>query len=118
MKFTTKVIHGNKHGNSIGYPTANLKVTKDVHKVLARYGIYVVKVLVRGRHYKGLLFWGIRSLFEDTKPRCEVLILDFSDELYGEEITIEAVTYLRPVQQLKDEHELKQLIEQDLKQVV
>lgn len=117
MKFTSKVIHGQKHGRTIGYPTANLEVTDAVKQALDKEGVYAVKVKTKAGEYGGALFYGQRALFKEDKLVCEILLLDFTDDIYEQEITVEVIKYLRPVEAVKDEKELKRLIEQDIKDV-
>lgn len=114
MKFTSKVIHGRAHGRTIGYPTANLEVTDAVSQVLNKEGVYAVKVKIKAEEYRGALFYGNRTLFKEEKKVCEVLLIDFTGDLYGEEVLVEVIKYLRPVETVKDEEELKRLIEQDI----
>lgn len=114
MKFTSRVIHGQKHGRTIGYPTANLEINAELESALPKEGVYAVRLDLNGKTYGGALFYGSRSLFKDKEPVCEVLFLDFSGDLYREGITIEVIKYLRPVEAVKDEEELKRLIEQDI----
>lgn len=115
IKFKSKVIHGQAHGRTIGYPTANLEVTETVREALPQEGVYAVKVRTKDGEYGGALFYGQRSLFADTKPICEVLLLDFAGDLYGEEVEVDVVKYIRPVVAVKSEEELKRLIEEDVK---
>lgn len=114
MRFTSRVIHGQKHGRTIGYPTANLEVTDVIKQILDKEGVYAVKVATKDREYSGALFYGQRSLFADDKPICEVLLIDFVGDLYGEEVTIDVVKYIRSTVAVKNEEELKRLIEQDI----
>ena len=114
MKFTSKVIHGRQHGRTIGYPTANLEVTDAVKQALGKEGVYAVKVKTEISEYAGVLFYGKRTLFKEEKLVCEILLIDFKGDLYGQDVDIEIIKYLRPVQNIKDEAELKRLIEQDI----
>lgn len=118
MKFTSKVIHGKKHGSSIGYPTANLEVTDEIRQCLDKEGVYAVKVLVCGQGYKGALFWGKRTLFNEPDTICEVLLSDFFEgDLYGQMIEVEVVDFVRQSQVIKDNEQLKKLIEEDIERV-
>lgn len=117
MKFTSKVIHGQQHGRTIGYPTANLDVTAEIKAILGKEGVYAVRVGLGDKKYKGVLFYGQRSLFSDDKLVCEVMLLDFAGDLYGQEIGIEVVKFIRPTIAISDGIELKKLIEEDVKNV-
>ena len=112
--FTSKVVKGDKHGTSIGYPTANLEVDNIAKKHLKKFGIYAVKVGIDNSEFAGALFWGKRFLFDDKDPVCEVLILDFKGDLYDKEISIDVLEYLRKVVNVEDDEEFKGLIEDDI----
>lgn len=114
MTFTATVVHGTKHGRSIGYPTANLEVTAHVASMLGQHGVYAVSVSIGGAEYCGALFWGIRSLFEETKPVCEIAILDFEGDAYGEPVLVEVISFIRPAIQVTDAAELRRMIKKDL----
>ena len=91
------VIHGEKRGRGMGYPTANMDVT-NLH--LPRAGVYAVFVDVlsgpfKGR-YKGAANLGTRPMFGVNMPNLETYLLDFDGDLYGEELSVAFVQYLRP----------------------
>ena len=115
MNFTSRVTHGRQHGRTIGYPTANLELTDEIRAGLDKEGVYAVRVGLGEKQYAGALFYGNRSLFKEDKTVCEVLLINFTGDLYSQIITIEIIKYLRPVAAVKDEAELKRLIEQDIK---
>lgn len=117
MKFTSHVIHGRKHGRTVGFPTANLEINSALESALPKEGIYAARVYLDDKEYPGALFYGHSSLFRNYKLTCEVLILDFAGDLYGQEIVVEVIKFLRPTAVLKDNEELKQLIEADIKKI-
>lgn len=83
-----KVIHGDKLGRTLGFPTANLQVEK--YKLIPANGVYVVKVHLKDETFKGLLSIGTRPTITDSnEKRAEVYILDFDREIYDEELKIE-----------------------------
>jgi riboflavin kinase/FMN adenylyltransferase len=89
--------HGDKRGKGLGFPTANLSLA-GLH--LPRLGIYAVLVDVltgpyRGR-YGGAASVGVRPTFGENAPNLEVYLLDFDGDLYGEELSVALVAYLRP----------------------
>jgi riboflavin kinase/FMN adenylyltransferase len=114
MIFKSKVIHGNKHGADIGYPTANLEVNYELKNALQKPGVYAVKVVLDDMEYGGALFWGKRSLFHDRESVCEVLIIDFTDDIYDKEVSVEVISFIRDIIQVASEDELKQLIREDI----
>ncbi|MCJ7552795.1 MAG: riboflavin biosynthesis protein RibF, partial [Ignavibacteriaceae bacterium] len=94
-KFSGTVIHGDKRGRALGYPTANIELeTKE--KLLPLIGIYAVKVRLANLSYNGLLSIGKRPTFYiDGEVVSEVYIYDFDKQIYDEKITIELVERLR-----------------------
>ena len=81
-----KVIHGKKIGRTIGYPTANIAV--DSLKILPKKGAYIVDVFVKNQHLKGMLSIGTNPTVDGKNLTVEVYILDFNEEIYGEEISV------------------------------
>lgn len=89
-----RIIHGDKRGRTIGYPTANISVDKQ--EVLPGVGVYVVEILVKGKWYQGMASIGYNITFEaNRKKTCEVYILDFNEEIYDEIVTVKWHHYLR-----------------------
>ncbi|MEJ6398343.1 bifunctional riboflavin kinase/FAD synthetase [Yoonia sp. 208BN28-4] len=91
------VIRGDQRGRDLGYPTANMSIT-DLHQ--PKFGVYAVKATVRdGPHtgdYHGAASIGVRPMFGENVPNCETFIFDFSGDLYGAEISIALIEFLRP----------------------
>ncbi|WP_323717332.1 bifunctional riboflavin kinase/FAD synthetase [Paracoccus aminovorans] len=92
-----EVLHGDKRGRDLGYPTANMAV-EGLH--LPRFGVYAVLVDVltgadRGS-YKGVASLGVRPMFGENRPNLEVHIFDFAADLYGQHLSVALVEYLRP----------------------
>ncbi|WP_313501751.1 bifunctional riboflavin kinase/FAD synthetase [Kaistella carnis] len=81
-----EVIHGQKIGRTIGYPTANIQI--DPMKLLPKNGAYIVDVFVNKQHFKGMLSIGTNPTVEGKLKTVEVYILDFKDDLYGKEISV------------------------------
>jgi riboflavin kinase / FMN adenylyltransferase len=86
------VIHGNRRGVSLGFPTANIAPDKEL--VPAR-GVYAVRILREGMRHDGILNIGFNPTFADQKRSIEVHIFDFDEEIYGESIEILFVERLR-----------------------
>lgn len=92
--FEGEVIHGDKIGRTIGYPTANLKSTDD-EKISLGDGIYAVYATVDGQTYKGMMSIGFRPTVNGKLRVTEVNIFDFNSEIYGQTIRITVMKYLR-----------------------
>ncbi|UWQ13718.1 bifunctional riboflavin kinase/FAD synthetase [Aliiroseovarius sp. M344] len=92
-----EVIRGDQRGRDLGYPTANLSIA-DLHP--PRFGVYVVEVdILTGPHkgsYGGAASMGTRPMFGENLPNIESFIFDFSGDIYGEEISVALIEYLRP----------------------
>ena len=80
------VIHGKKIGRTIGYPTANIEV--DALKLLPKKGAYIVDVFVKNQHYKGMLSIGTNPTVAGKVISVEVYILDFDEDIYEQEISV------------------------------
>ncbi len=88
------VMHGDKLGRTIGFPTANLLMGTYLRP---RYGIYAVTArLADGRLLKGAANLGIRPTFDPPKELLEPHFFDFAEDLYGQEIEVEFRHFLRP----------------------
>ena len=92
-----EVIHGEKRGRELGYPTANMALN-GLH--LPRFGVYAVKVdVLTGPHagaYMGAASLGVRPMFAGEVPNLETFLLDFKGDLYGHHISVALVDFLRP----------------------
>lgn len=89
-----EVIHGDKRGRTIGYPTANLALGDYLRPA---YGIYAVRGrLSDGRMLEGAANIGIRPSFDPPKELLEAYFFDFDGDLYGQEIEVALSGYIRP----------------------
>ena len=115
------VVRGKGRGHLHGMPTANLRVEPGC--VLPEEGVYAARVFLRGEEYAGLTNVGRRPSDDDLPHiTVETYILDFSGDIYGEELTLELVHYIRGIrrfeggldelrqQLLKDEEELRRVM--------
>lgn len=91
-----KVIHGDKIGRTIGFPTANIEVSES-YKLIPKEGIYAVIVEVQYQKYQGMLYIGKRPTLEgkEHKIRIEVNILDFAQDIYEQKTKIEFIAKIR-----------------------
>jgi riboflavin kinase/FMN adenylyltransferase len=92
-----EVVHGEKRGRQLGYPTANMDVT-GLH--LPKYGVYAVRVSIlsgtQQGQYIGASSLGVRPMFGVNKPNLESFLFDFTGDLYGHHISVALIEYLRP----------------------
>lgn len=89
------VVKGLQIGATIGYPTANIEV-QHPYKLIPPEGIYAVWVAFEKHRYQGMLYIGNRpTIDEDLKQTIEVNIFDFDQNIYGKELKVEFIEYLR-----------------------
>jgi len=110
--FEGEVVHGDKIGRTIGYPTANLKCT-DEEKIALGDGIYAVYAEVDGTSLKGMMSIGFRPTVNGKKRVTEVNIFDFNEEIYGRVIHISVKKYLRSEVRFNGLEELKLQLHKD-----
>jgi len=108
------VIHGDKNGQKLGYPTANIDMA---HYLRPRYGIYAVKGrLPDGRVLNGAANLGIRPSFDPPKELLEPYFFDFSENLYGQTIAVELHHFIRGEEKFDDLEALKSQMADDCAQ--
>lgn len=86
------VAHGDKRGRDLGYPTANMHLARDCR---LKYGIYAVRMKIAGTWHNGVASFGSRPTFDDGAPRLETFVFDFSGDLYGQQVDVAFVSWLR-----------------------
>lgn len=106
------VVKGNHLGHELGFPTANIKVM-DSHKLIPANGVYAVRVLVHGKEYKGMLNIGVRPTVDGTEKTIEAHVIDFDEDIYGEEITVLFDDWIREEQKFDGLEALKEQLEKD-----
>lgn len=89
-----RVIKGDKIGRTIGYPTANLFV-EETYKLIPSDGIYAVRVAMQEGEFKGMAYIGQRPTINGMTRNIEVNIFDFNKEIYGQDITMTFLEFLR-----------------------
>lgn len=96
--FSGEVVHGDKLGRKLGYPTANLKIHNE-EKIIPGNGIYAVYAAVLNTEkeivLKGMMSIGFRPTVDGKKRVVEVNLFDFSREIYGQELRVYVKKYLR-----------------------
>jgi riboflavin kinase/FMN adenylyltransferase len=89
---TGKVVHGDKRGRELGYPTANIRLDQ---ACALRHGIYAVRVGVDEKRYDGVASFGRRPMFDTGAVLLEVFLFDFSGDLYGRVLDVAFVGWIR-----------------------
>ena len=111
------VVEGAKRGRVLGYPTANLDVNEAA--LLPRSGIYAVKVIYKQQIYEGMASLGTNPTFTEDRLdlSLEVHILDYNNDLYGEELQLEWHDFIRPEEKFNQVEELIRQIEDDERKI-
>jgi riboflavin kinase/FMN adenylyltransferase len=86
------VIHGDKRGRELGFPTANLQLDP---ACALRHGIYAVRTAIAGRRYDGVASFGRRPMFDSGAVLLEIFVFDFAGDLYGANIDVAFIAWLR-----------------------
>ncbi|MEH7344838.1 bifunctional riboflavin kinase/FAD synthetase [Bacillus sp. JJ1532] len=108
------VIHGDKRGRTIGFPTANIELKDDY--ILPPTGVYCVRINTNGKWHEGVCNVGYKPTFNkemSKKPSIEVHIFDYNQEIYGQEVKVEWHLHLRKEQKFNGIEELVAQIEKD-----
>ncbi|MHA6326259.1 bifunctional riboflavin kinase/FAD synthetase [Roseivivax sp. CAU 1753] len=97
------VLHGEKRGRGLGYPTANMSID-GLHP--PRFGVYAVFVdVLDGPHqgtYRGAASVGVRPMFGENRANIETFLFDFKGDLYGTQLSVGLVDFLRPEETFDD----------------
>jgi riboflavin kinase/FMN adenylyltransferase len=86
------VIHGDKRGRELGFPTANLRLDP---ACALRHGIYAVRTAIAGRRYDGVASFGRRPMFDNGAVLLEIFLFDFTGDLYGANVDVAFIAWLR-----------------------
>jgi riboflavin kinase/FMN adenylyltransferase len=86
------VIHGEKRGRDLGYPTANIRLDKNCG---LKHGIYAVRVGIGGKRVDGVASFGRRPTFDNGAPLLEVFLFDFAGDLYGQRLDVAFIGFIR-----------------------
>jgi riboflavin kinase/FMN adenylyltransferase len=107
------VVTGDMRGRTLGFPTANIAIGLD--RALPAYGIYVTRAFVRESAYESCTSIGIRPTFDvDPRPTVETFVLDFDEDVYGQEMRIELLARLRGEQKFDSAEALVAQMHRDI----
>ena len=106
-----KVIKGSNRGEKVNYPTANILYPNNF---LLPDGVYITKTFVRGEYYNSLTHIGPNLTFGEKDKKIETYLINFNSTIYGEEIEIFFVDYIRNIKKFKNKKELSFAISNDL----
>lgn len=109
---TGKVEHGIKVGRELGFPTANIKLEKQIDKP---FGVYIVSLKIENIKKRGLLYYGPRKT--EGLPEsivCEITVFDFEGDLYGKKMSFRIGKFLRGPIEFSSPEELREQIQKDV----
>jgi riboflavin kinase/FMN adenylyltransferase len=107
-----EVVHGEKQGRKLGYPTANLSISDPLKLIPAR-GIYLVKTQLSGQTHYGLMNIGTKPTMGTFDLGVEVFLYDFSGDLYGNILQVQLLAYLRAEEKFQSVDELVAAMDRD-----
>lgn len=108
------VVHGAERGKTLGFPTANIGVSRDL--ALPPFGVYVTRAHLGDGQYPSVTNIGLRPTFEANERAVEVHVLDFEGEAYGREVRIELLRRLREERRFSGPEELAHQIQRDVEE--
>ena len=111
-RVTATVVAGDKRGREIGFPTANL--APPARKVIPATGIYAARCGVGGDVRPAAVNVGVRPTFGEGELLIEAYILDYEGDLYGRDLTVEFLHYLRPELKFDSVDELVERMSEDV----
>lgn len=107
------VVKGVQRGRTLGFPTANICLSDNY--VIPENGVFYTKINVRGRQFSSLTDIGTNPTFENSdKIKIETHILDFQGDIYGEQVSVSFVRFIRPDVVFSGAEELICQIKQDI----
>ena len=106
-----KIIKGNQKARLINFPTANMKPG---NHILPKKGVYCVKIKFKDKSYRGIANFGERPTVNGVNLLLETHIFEFNKNIYGKELTVEFLTFIRPEKKFKDFKSLTNQIKKDV----
>ncbi len=106
-----KVEKGKQLGRTLGFPTANVYPEENI--ALPRFGVYLAEVEISGEKLKAIVNVGVRPTVNGKEPSVEAYIKGIERDLYGEEIKISFIKFIRGEKKFASVDELKKQIEAD-----
>lgn len=115
-----KIVSGNKIGRKLGFPTANIEVP--INKMTPKNGVYLVQIELENISELENKYWGIANIgirptienYNKEKRYLEVHILDFDADIYGTEVNIIFLKYIRAEQKFNNTNALAEQISKDI----
>jgi len=108
---TGKIVEGDKRARQINFPTANM-IPGD--HILPRKGVYCIEAYFKNKKHLGISNFGKRPTVDGSKLLLETHIFDFNEEIYGNDLTVHFLTFIRPEQKFVNFDELTNQIKKDI----
>lgn len=107
-----KVVHGKALGRTVGMPTANLCIEKGT---IPEDGVYATRISIKGKSYISVTNIGRRpTVDKESYITVETHIIDFDQEIYGEQAELEVHKFLRPVQKFESLQAVQKQVQIDV----
>ncbi len=105
-----RVVHGAGRGRGLGAPTLNMDVQpRDLPE-----GVYAAYATIEQKKYSCVFHWGSRPTFNESHPILEVHLLEVDMDLYGQDVELQAIAWLREVRSFSSPEALKAQIQEDI----
>jgi len=114
-RLNATVVHGDKRGKEIGFPTANLK-PEHSRKIIPKDGVYSVRVRINGDWYDGMMNIGTRPTFDGKVRTLEVNLFNFDEDIYGKEVQVRFFNRIRDEKKFDGKEELIDQLKKDEQQ--
>ena len=112
FSYTAPVIKGDERGRTLGFPTANQKYPEVL--VPVKFGVYKSSVLIDGKAYTAITDIGVRPTFKTDYIISETFIKNFSEDIYGKEITVSLLSFIRGEKKFSSVDELVKQVRKDI----
>lgn len=106
------VVKGNQLGRTIGFPTANIKISEN-YKLIPKNGVYIVTAILKNKTIFGMMNIGVKPTLGENLLSIEVHLLQFSEDIYGKKIQVNVIERLRDEQKFESFEALKLQLEMD-----
>jgi len=106
------VVRGNQLGKTIGFPTANIDPEENTYLEI-KNGVYAARIKIKDKVYDGMANIGVRPTLDQHKLTFEVHIFDFSEELYGQILSVYLYDFIREEKKFSGLDELKNQLHRD-----
>lgn len=106
------VVHGDKRGRELSYPTANIEL-QNKHKIIPKQGVYLIQSDFDNRVVYGMMNIGTKPTFDTTNPSIEVHFFDWNGDLYGQTLQVKLLKWVREEQKFDSVAELQAQIHAD-----